>query len=93
MATLFTVFMTALLTKFADTLYHSMLGKASTIIAAPVKEPTPEKVNGPIDNTADVVIVGMRRYKNGYTAIDNRMVGAGRADYINLSGRNHANNQ
>jgi len=94
MATFFTVVMTALLTQFANTVYNGIHGKIQSVITEKKPEPAPVKeTNGPKTQPTDVVIVGMRRYKNGYTAIDNRMVGAGGAGFIDLPGRNTQYNQ
>jgi hypothetical protein len=93
MGTIFTVLLTALVTQFANIMANELFNKAKTstqvVLSTSTKQdPKKAEPQQPIETLA---IVGMRRTKHGYTAIDNYMTHSTRGRYFDqpITGSNN----
>ena len=76
--------MTALLTQFANIMANELFHKAKTstqVVLSTTTKQDPKKAE-PQQPVETLAIVGMRRTKNGYTAIDNHMAHSTRGRYF-----------
>ena len=71
MGTLLTVMMTALITQFGNNIAQEIFKRTKSTIKATAEPVKQEIIKTPVEKET-LHIVGFKRYKGGYTAIDNR---------------------